>query len=163
MRITDQADFDSAPEDLLAAFTDRDYFRRKYRRLDGGDVEIESCEDDGERFVIAVRRHLPPAGPLPGFVRKLVGNRIAVTQTDTWHRSRQCGRIDILVHAAPVAVGVDLDIGPRDTGSRLSLDYEVDVRVPLLRGRLERFLAEDIVRRTRDDLDVTRQLLEEGS
>lgn len=161
MRIKENSDFDREPEALMALITDRDYFLRKYSNLGADRIEVEECVDDGDRFAITVRQRVPQNTPLPGFIRRLVGDRIAITQTDIWQRSQRRGRIDIVVASAPVAIAVDLQLAPRPGGSRLALAFDIDARVPLLGGRVEQFLAGDIVQRMRDDLDETRRLLAE--
>lgn len=162
MRIEERSDFDHEPEALMTLITDRDYFLRKYRNLGADRIEVEECVDDGDRFAITVRQRVPQHTPLPGFIRRLVGDRIAITQTDTWQRSLRRGRIDIVVASAPVAIAVDLQLAPRAGGSRLTLAFDIDARVPLLGGRVEQFLAGDVVQRMRDDLDETRRLLAES-
>lgn len=162
MRIEDQWEFDRPPETVLDLFTQRDYFVRKYERQGAEEIEVRACEDDGDRFSITVYRCLPPHGPLPGFVKKMVGHQFAIVQTDTWQRSSGDGTIDIEVHAAPVSIHVDMELVASGSGSRLALTFDVDVRVPLVRRRLEKFLAEDIRARVRHDLEETDRLLETG-
>lgn len=161
MKIEEHADFNCRPDALLAMFTDRDYFLRKHERLGATDIEVVEHADDGDRFAITVQQRVPQNTPLPGFLKRLVGERIGVVQSDAWQRSDASGRIVVELAAAPVTVGVDLTLSGKSGGSRLHLHFDIQAGVPVIGGRIERFLADDVIARMRDDLDETRRILAE--
>ena len=162
MQTSETQYLDQSAERVLDLFTTRDYFVQKYERLGATDIRVLDCQDDGDHFTITVFQKVPQNTPLPGFLKKLVGPRIGITQTDRWQRSTRQGQLDVVLQAAPVKVGVALGLAESDNGSRLDLTYDIHAPVPLIGGRIEKFLACDVIARTKTDLDETRKMLAEG-
>lgn len=162
MQTSETQYLDHSAEHVLGLFTTRDYFVQKYQRLGATDIKVLDCQDDGDHFAITVFQKVPQNTPLPGFLKKLVGARIGITQTDRWQRSTRQGQLDVVLQAAPVKVGVALALAEAGNGSRLDLTYDIHAPVPLIGGHIEKFLAGDVIARTNDDLDETRRMLAEG-
>lgn len=159
MTFDEYSDFDAEPGQVLALFTQRDYFVRKYRNLGASDVEVVDCADDGDHFAITIHLLEPQSKPLPGFIRRIVGNRIAMTRSDAWERSSGEGRLVVEMDSAPVTVGVDMRLEARSPGTRLHLHFDIQAGVPVVAGRVEKFLADDLMARIRADMDESRRLL----
>lgn len=161
MKIDEHSDFDCEPDALLDLFTTRAYFVRKYENLGAKDVDVLECGDDGDHFAITTHQYEPQNKPLPGFLRKVVGKRIGMTRSDAWERSTRRGRMVVELDSAPVTIGVDMALEALEPGVRLHLHFDIQAGVPVVAGQIEKFLAEDIVGRIKNDLDESRRLLPE--
>lgn len=103
-------------------------------------VSHEQTADGGARVVS--RRRLPEGGP--SFLRRFVPADGTVAQTDTWGPEQagvRAGTWDVDLGGAPGAIGGRHRLEPADGGCRWVVDGEVAVRVPLVGGRAEAFLA----------------------
>lgn len=159
MQYDDYNDLSAEPDAVIDLFTTREYFERKYENLGGQDIEVLSCTDDGETFSIKVYLLEPPNKPLPGFMRKIAGDWIATQRRDTWHRSTHEGRLDIRIKSAPVAIGAEMRLEPLKPGTRLHLHFDIRAHLPVMAGRVEKFLAEDLAERVRADMAESERLL----
>ena len=103
MKFEETFDFDYPAEVMLRMFTDQDYFLDKYERLGGRKPELVDSQKTDDRFSITVR-HALDANKLsfPDIIKKRVGDRIMLRQTDVWNVASQSGRIDIDIEKAPV-------------------------------------------------------------
>jgi hypothetical protein len=103
-------------------------------------VAHEPTPDGGVRMV--TRRRLPEGGP--SFLRRFVPADGTVLQTDTWGPEQdgvRAGTWEVDLGGAPGAIGGRYRVEPAGTGSRWVVQGEVAVRVPLVGGRAEAFLA----------------------
>lgn len=159
MKFEDYGDFHAEPQTVLALFTRRDYFERKYEHLGARDVQVQSCSDDGDCFSIQVHLLEPPNKQLPVFMRKITGNQVAMMRRDSWCRSSLQGTLEIRIDRAPVSIDAAMRLESLAAGARLKLDFDVRARLPVMAARVEKFLAEDLVGRFRADMAETRRQL----
>lgn len=163
MKYQDCSDLHAPPETVLELFTSREYFQRKYENLGARDIEVLNCEDDGDCFSIEVHLLEPPNLQIPGFVRKITGNWIAMTRRDTWWRGACEGQLDIRIDRAPATIKADMALQDHPPGARLDMNFDIRVPVPALGRKIEQFLADDLVGRFAADMVETRRQLAELS
>ena len=145
-------------------FTDPDYFRREYQAMEVGDPQYVSHRREGDEFSSYYRFRATGRTSIPAFARKFVGDAIRVQQTDRWRAARHSGRIDIEIAGVP-ATGVGAQMRPTPKGARacrLSPDWVIRCSLPLLGGKVEKLIAEDVERRMIDDGRVSVQRLEQA-
>lgn len=159
VRYDDYSDFHAEPETVLALFTKRAYFERKYESLGASGIEVRDCTDDGERFRITAHLEEPPNKPLPAMMRRITGDRIAMQRSDTWVRGSRRGWLDIRIDKAPVTIAADMHLEARDPGTRLHITFDVNAQLPVMGKRVEQFLLDDLVGRFRADMVESRRLL----
>lgn len=159
MKFEESFDFDHRAATIMQMFSDKDYYVRKYRRLGGPEPELVDCQSDEGRFSITVRHGLDPSAmPLPGFMKKRIGNRLVLRQTDAWQIDARTGRIEIDIESTPAHISIDLQLIDRDTGARLNLAFDIRADVPLVGKKIERAVSEPIIRRMRADLEESARL-----
>lgn len=117
------------------------------------DVVIDADECGG---TIGVTRVMP--ADVPGALRKIVGDTVTVTQTETWgpatgDGSRQ-SEVELLVLGQPAVMTGSSTLAPCDAGTRQLVSAELEVRMPLVGGALEKELAKAITLALRKEHEV---------
>jgi len=144
---------------VIKMFTDRAYFEKKYQSMDVTDFKVDTVVT-GDPFTIRCRYSAAGDINVPDFAKKLIGEAIRVTQTDVWQVAKRTGTIDIEILGAPVTVHADMKLVSSGAGSVLKLDWQFRCSIPLLGGKIEKLIAEDVERRTAMDARVSIKLLE---
>jgi hypothetical protein len=160
MKFDDQHKFSKPPATLLKMFTDRSYFERKYPALPGvKNFEILECETKGTQFHIKHRSSQKADIPLPDFAKKFVSDSMVVTQTDSWDTATGVGRLDVEVKGMPMKISADMKVEASGKGSTNSFKWNISSGIPLIGGKLERLLADDIKTKSATDLSETAKIL----
>jgi hypothetical protein len=96
---------------------------------------------------------------LPGFVAKLAGGRITLRERIVWPdgggtTGGRAGSLAASMEGQPGSVEGTLRITPTDAGTTVSLDGDIQVRMPLVGAKIERYVAEmlDKLMRTEHEL-----------
>jgi len=131
--------YDAAIDDVFALFTDPDVVRARYEAAGDRDIEILECGPQGDGFVIRTSRTVDV--DLPGFARKVLKPTNTMIQVDTWSARDLDGARDgdfaIEVKGAPVKVAGEMRIEPTaGGGTRHTVDGKLDVKVPLIGGKV---------------------------
>lgn len=124
----------------MALFTDPDAVAARYEAAGDRDLEILECGPDGDGFVIRTRRTVDVEG-LPGFATKVLKPTNTMEQVDRWSAPDAGGARDgtfaIDVKGAPVKVSGTMRIAPTpDGGTRHTVEGKVEVKVPLIGGKI---------------------------
>ena len=131
--------YDAAVDDVVALFTDPDAVRARYEAAGDRDIEILECGPQGDGFVIRTSRTVDV--DLPGFAGKVLKPTNTMVQVDTWSARDLDGARDgdfaIEVKGAPVKVSGQMRVEPTaDGGTRHTVDGKLDVKVPLIGGKV---------------------------
>src|SRR6185436_18404601 len=135
--------YDAAVDDVFALFLDPDVVRARYEAAGDRDIEILECGPQGDGFVIRTSRTVDV--DIPSFACKVLKPTNTMIQTDTWSArdldGARDGDFDIDVKGAPVHVSGAMRIEPtRDgAGTRHAVDGRLDVKVPLIGGRVAKW------------------------
>ena len=82
---------------------------------------------------------------LPGFATKIVGDTTRAIQTEEWS-SPAGGRIDIETPGKPTSVSGTLSLTEAGGRTTETMEVEVKAKVPLIGGKLEKLLADLVVK-----------------
>lgn len=159
-RVTCRHDVPAGVEAAFAAVTSERWPPALDARLSDGSelVERTPSPDGGVRLV--TRRRLPEG--VPSFLTRFAAPGSAVTQTDVWGPDQggvRRGTWSVDLAGAPATLGGALLLEPTGTGCRWGVDGEVTVRVPLVGGRAESFLAPLLERLVATQAEVLRTLV----
>jgi hypothetical protein len=159
MKFEETFDFDHPAATMMRMFTDKDYFLAKYERLGGRKPEFVDCQKSDDDFWITVR-HALDANKLsfPDMIKKRVGDRIMLRQTDLWDIPKQTGRIDIDIEKTPVDITIDMVLSEQAGKAQLTLKFDIDAQVPLLGSKIEKAIAGPITQRLHRDMELSNQM-----
>ena len=140
MAFTGNESYSAAVDDVFALFTDPAVITARYESAGDRDIEILECGPQGDGFVIRTSRTVDV--DIPSFAKKVLKPTNTMIQTDTWSArdldGARDGDFDIEVKGAPVHVSGAMRIEPtRDgAGTRHTVDGRLDVKVPLIGGKV---------------------------
>ena len=148
-------------EQVFAVLTSRDWVATKAERFSDGSVlkEHEQRPDGGVRLTVS--RELP-AG-VPGFLERFLPSDGRVLETFDWAPAApdgaRRGSWSADIPGAPARLGGTMRIDPTDVGSSYTIEGEVKVKVPLIGGRAESFIADVVVKLATKEADLLRSSL----
>lgn len=142
----------------MHVFTDADYYQQKYDRL-GGNPSIETSTDDGDRFEIVVHHQLATdSSKIPDMLRKRIGDQLSLRQHETWVRATHAGQVHIDVDHAPASAELTMQLSATGGGSQVTVNFDIEVAIPLVGSRVEKAIAGPLVRHLHKDLRITNDI-----
>ena len=144
-------------EAVFGTLTAASWAQRKADALRDGSrvVQREDRPDGGLLFVVS--RELPSG--VPGFLERFLPADGRVVQTDDWAPARggeRHGSWRVEIPGAPARLGGTMRLEPLPVGSRYTIEGEVSVKVPLVGGKAERFIAEMVHKLAAKEADLLR-------
>lgn len=130
---------------FAAALADPEFHRVKLDVDGSGRIEVlefsrEPARDGAEHVTVVLRQPVPP-GRVPGTVERLLDGVLVIERTEHWRLgARACrGRARVDVPRTPIGAAGTMTVAPAGTaGSRLAVDLDVTVSLPLIGGGIER-------------------------
>lgn len=145
-RIEHRATFSHRAADVFAAQTDPEALRARLAEIGGKNATLADHEatTDGVRYTL-----LQGLGgeQLPGIVRTIHQGDLTVERRHTWSRAgddRYTGTISVHVSGVPGRIEARTEITPQGDGSIQVTRGEVTVHIPLVGGKLESFVSEQV-------------------
>ncbi len=131
-------------DQVHAAFSAEEYWLARLETMSGG-TTLESLVVDDARTVRVTITQDVGRDLLPGIVSKFYRHDIKVKSTETWMPSGDGlrGEIAVAVTGAPGSGSADASVTPTADGSRLTLNGQVEFKVPLVGGTVESFIARE--------------------
>jgi Protein of unknown function (DUF2505) len=131
------------PDTVARLLQDPEFIR--YRAADGGERNVEvtvRASPDGVRVVVARDKEVD----LPAFAKHLFTPANRVVDDITWHHDGQhwVGEYTIEVVGIPGEVKGKSKLLPTPAGTQYVSSFEVTARIPLIGGKLEKFVADQV-------------------
>lgn len=148
----------SSIEQFRSALTDHRYWSDRLALGDAGSATLDSLVVDDDGTVRVVTTFGLVRDRLPALVKQLTRGDLQLTYRETWSPvddSLVRGRLSAMVPGAPLSGTGTVLVSPRPEGSRLEVAGTVEVRIPVLGGPVERFLAALLERSVVDMHDFT--------
>ena len=143
----------SAPADrVVAMLADEKATIEKYEGMGNRDVQILECERQGSALKVRSSRIVDV--DLPGFAKKVLKPTNTMTQTDEWHETSGGaweGTFDVEVKGAPIHISGSMRLTPGEATTTHDVTISVDVKVPLVGGRIADWAGKNEVRRSLDE------------
>lgn len=159
MQFEETFDFDCSAATIMRMFGDGDFYREKYRRMGSPQPEFVETQCANGCFSISMRHDLDTSAfTLPALARKRLGNRVELTQDERWYLDDRSGHMDIHTASMPVEASIDLRVLERESGARLILHFDVRARLPVFASKVEKAVADGLLRRMRDELEETARM-----
>ena len=161
MQFQERHEFPRPRQAVLKMFSDVRYFKRKFEMTGARAFEVLEEERVGDHFRIRYRFHVAAQAPLPDFVKKFVRDSMQVMQEDSWDLTKATGRLDIEIRGVPVSVSCDMKLEDTAGGCVNLLNFSLKCSVPLLGGKIEKVLAQDVSVKSKADRDASLAILED--
>ncbi len=135
-------------EQVHSTFSDEDYWLARLAAFGGGSTTLDALIVDSDGTVtVTTTQNLRHDG-LPGIVAKLYPGDLNVLRNETWRPiggRRVSGEISIAAAGAPGSGHGEALLAPLGKGSRLKFTATVEFKVPLVGGKIESYIAGQLV------------------
>jgi len=134
-------------DEVYATMVDPDYLRARLERIGGPGADLleHSADVEGARYVLRLGLD---AKDLPSAVRSVLPGNLTIERNERWTRQdsgRYLGDVEVTIPGAPATAtgGMRLRDLP-DGGSELNVRADVKVSVPLIGGKIEGIVGEQV-------------------
>lgn len=142
-------------ETVYAVISGEGWATAKKRELDDDSRTESRTVGEGSAVTLVVSRGLPEG--IPGFLERFLPKGGRARQTEAWgpaeggsRRGTWSGEIP----GVPATVGGTMALEPTPTGTRYAIRGEVKVRIPVVGGKAESFVAEMISKLTAAEAEL---------
>jgi hypothetical protein len=143
---------------VMRMFADRAYFEKKYAETTLA-YEVLEHELSDERFRIKCKLTMPSSAPVPGFAKKILGETMNLVQEDIWDLKSRTGQLNIEMPGVPVKISAAMRLGQGAAGGENQVSWSINCKIPLIGGKLEKFIASDIKAKSPADLKISEAIL----
>ena len=159
MKFEDKHTFKAPADKLMKMFSDKAYFEQKYKKLGFTNIEVLEHSSNGDNFSITVRYNAKNDAPMPDFAKKFLPTESQVVQTDSWNTKSKTGSLSIEIKGVPVKINADMKVSDAGAGCANNLSWNLKCGIPLVGGKLEKVIAEDIQAKSAADIKASTELL----
>jgi len=147
MKLTAKHVIDTTPETFFdEIFFDRDFNEKLFRDvLEMKGFDIEALEDDGERRRKRIR--VTPKQEGPAFVRKAFKGELSYTEDGSWSRGDGVYRYTTTTSVLSERIRISGTVAATPLGDdkcERVIDVSIDVKVPLIGTKLEKFVGDQL-------------------
>ena len=128
-------------EKVFGAMVDETYLRDRLAAVGGNDAELVTFSSAGERTSYQLRQGVP-AEHLPSIAKSLLGGDLVIQRVENW--AAGAGTVEVTINGVPGRLEGAFTITGNGSGSKLTLTGEVKVSIPLMGGKLEKLIAEQV-------------------
>ncbi|MCG7596672.1 DUF2505 domain-containing protein [Mycobacterium sp. PSTR-4-N] len=136
--------------DVLAAFAARDYWLARLAAYGGDSMTLDSLTVDPDGAVVVQTTQDLRQDMLPGQIGRMLPGNTSITRRESWRPGADAGEAHgefaITARGVPSSGSGTMVLQAIPTGSRLRVRGTVEVRIPMMGGRIERYVAELIAR-----------------
>jgi len=137
------ADYPQSVERVHRAFTDEWYWRERLADSGASQAILDRMDTDPAIGVSVVTTQVIGSDLLPAVVTQFHRGDLRITRRENWTPvidGRAEATVSGEVQGAPVTLGGNATLVPHGDGSRLTLHTSVEVRIPLVGGKIENFI-----------------------
>lgn len=151
MELNGSHTYDASVDAVMTMLGDADVTVAKYESMQHRDVKVLECERKGGSLRVVSSRVVDV--DLPGFAKRVLKPTNTMRQTDEWTRGSDDlweGTFDVEVQGAPIHISGTMKLTPRDGQTVHDVSLRVDVKVPIIGGRIADWAGKGDVRRSLD-------------
>ncbi len=150
--------YDKDADTVMRMFADRGYFEKKYEETTIS-YEVLEHSSEGDRFHIRCKLSMPMNAPVPGFAKKFLGETMSVVQQDTWNTAARTGELKVEMQGAPIDISAKMELKQGASGAENHVHWNIHCKIPLVGGKIEKLIADDIRAKSPADLEVSNRIL----
>jgi Protein of unknown function (DUF2505) len=130
-------------DQVLSAFGDEDYWQARLATFGGGTATLDALNVDPSGTVAATITISLLRDRLPKMVTQLHRGDLEMVRNERWSRlgdGRVRGDIKVSIPGAPFSALGEALVAPAPNGSQLSYTTTVEVKIPLVGGKIESYI-----------------------
>lgn len=151
MEIKGSHTYGAPVETVIRMLGEGDATVAKYESMNSREVKILECDAQDDTLRIVSSRVVDV--DLPGFAKRVLRPTNTMRQTDEWRRRGDGswqGTFDVEVQGAPIHISGTMSLAPADGQAVHDVSIRVEVKVPIVGGRIADWAAKGEVRRNLD-------------
>jgi uncharacterized protein YndB with AHSA1/START domain len=133
--------YDAPPGQVFEMLADPAFREKVCRAMDVVSVEV-SLDRSGAGFTLVCDQVQKTTG-LPSFARKFAGDTTRAVQKETWPDASG-GSLQIETPGKPTSMTGTIRLDPDGAGTTEVVELEIKAKVPLIGGKLEGLMAEQV-------------------
>jgi uncharacterized protein DUF2505 len=142
------AEYEGTVDQVHQAFRDEGYWQERLARSGADDATLDSMTDDGQGGVDVITTQTLRSDRLPGMVAQFHHGDLSFVRGEKWTAVTD-GQASAVVKGsipgAPVTLTGTAVLTATGSGSRLKFKATVEVRIPLVGGKVENFIGSQLV------------------
>lgn len=158
MKFDIKAKYPAPAATVLKMFMDKEFHVKKLAALGIAKSRVLEHAASGDDFRIRIERKVPLSAP--GMVSKFVPAEATVTSEERWNRAGKTGTVKVEPAGVPVDIRCTARFADDAQGCTITYAFEVNARVPLVGGTLEKFIASDMQTKFADEAKAAITLLD---
>lgn len=142
------AEYGGSVEQVHRALRDERYWLARLTDSGADDYSLDSMVVDERGGIDVVTTQTLRSDRLPGVVTQFHRGDLSFVREETWSPVRDgqaTAAVKGSITGAPAALSGTAVLKPAEAGSRLEFTVEVEVRVPLVGGKIENFIGGQLV------------------
>lgn len=150
--------FEQDVDTVFNTLTDPDFLVERCVAL--GEVEADcDVEDYEDKTVVILRRVV--SRELPAFLAKLFDSKQTLKMTETWNKDGENwqGEYRVDVEGQPVTVSAKFSLESTSKGSIYRIQHKAKANIPLIGGKVEKFILSNTEVGATDELEYTQKAL----
>jgi len=138
--------------------TDPENIKKRCEASGERNIRIEVEEAGGTKIITSTREI---DSDLPGFAKRLFNATNTIIERREWRDAgdRKTCKSHIDVVGTPGKIDSNVTISPSGSGCTYDIEFEVTAKVPLIRKKLEEFIAKTTAEGMRDEHDYNQRAL----
>lgn len=143
-----EVDYDGTVEQIHRAFGDQSYWLERLAESGADEATLDSITSGADGGVDVVTTQTMRADRLPGVVAQFHRGDLSFVREEVWTPVRDgkaTATVKGTIPGAPATLSGTVVLSPTGSGSRLEFTATVEVRIPLVGGKVESFIGSQLV------------------
>jgi len=128
-------------EKVFGALVDETYLRDRLAEIGGTNAGLVTFTTTETRTSYQLRQGVP-AEHLPSMAKSLLGGDLVIQRVENW--AALAGTVEVTINGVPGRMDGAFTLADNGSGSKLTLTGEIKVSIPLMGGKLEKLIAEQV-------------------
>jgi Protein of unknown function (DUF2505) len=130
-------------QDVFKALVDETYLRDRLAVLGGTDARLVSFSAADGKTSYQLKQGVS-AEHLPSVAKSLLGGDLVIHRAEVWTEAGTTGTVEVTLNGVPGRLDGTIVLADHASGSKTTLTGQVKVSIPLMGGKLETMIAEQV-------------------
>ena len=158
-------EYEGTPVQVHNAFCDKDYWLARLAASGADDATLDAFRVGHDGGVDVVTTQVLRADRLPGIVHQFHHGDLEIRRAETWtglSEGSAGATVASSIVRAPVALSGDARLSAHAERTRLSFNATVEVRIPLVGGKMEKFIGNQLLNLLSTEQEFTTEWIREN-
>lgn len=161
MKIQAQHEYDHSVDEVYEAFTDPDFYVAKFEAIGARNVTVVDSSKDDDTFSIVTEREVPANAPAA--LKSFIGEWSELRQEEEWQGDdgeEFYNELTISSPSVPVSITGVMTLSGDEGSCVNDIEMTVKCSIPLVGGKLEKFVAGDVASNLDAEFDFIAEYLD---